>query len=104
MFQQTFFQKQWHYFSPPKIGNIVVPHARTLEPATTVGDPRGPGEVVTGPRMFGVTWGAGGPALPRVHTVQGEHGHTRVRPRPAPGTRHPLGGDHRADVTGGHIL
>lgn len=75
-----------------------------LELATSVGDPRGPGEVVTGPRMFGVTWGAGGPALPRVHTVQGEHGHTRVRPRPAPGARHPLGGDHRADVTGGHIL
>ena len=72
--------------------------------ASSVGDPRGPGEVVTGPRMFGVTWGGGGPALPRVHTVQGEHGHLWVTPRPSPGGRHrPLGGDHGPVVTGEHI-
>lgn len=64
--------------------------------ASSVGDPRGPGEVVTDPRMWG-----GGPALPRVHTVQGEHGHLR----PSPGARHrPLGGDHGPDVTGAHIM
>ena len=55
--------------------------------------------IVTGP-------GGGGPALPRVHRLQGEH--AEVTPRPSPGAgdtprghQHPmLGGDH---VTG-HMM
>ena len=101
MFQQTFFENNGIIFHP-EIGNICVPLARMWVLDSRAGVPWGPGEGVTSP-------GGGGPALPRVHTVQGEHGqamgHLWVTPRPSPGPRHqPLGGDHDPWVTGGHMM
>ena len=82
--QQTYFPKTMELFFHPEIGNIFVPLVRMRVGVPLMFEER----VTTGPQLFAVTSPCiGGPTLPSVHRLQGEHAEVCVTPRPSPGTR-----------------